>query len=85
MTSFICRNTRSLVTFAVMWLHSTTNGHSPFLICILQIRGGEAEFKFSDIFGVIDTGREHLRQVGCESGQALGQMGIKALVEKDNR
>lgn len=69
----------------VVWLHRITNGHSPFLIGILQIRGGEAEFEFSDIFGVVDSGREHLRQVGRESGQALGQMGVKALVEKDNR
>lgn len=60
-----------------------TNWYSPFLVGILQIRGSEAEFKFSDIFGVIDASRKHLRQVSCESGQALGQMSIKTLVERD--
>lgn len=54
---------------------------SPFLICVLQIRGSEAQLKFTHVFGVIDPSRKHLRQVSCERCQTLRQMGIKALVE----
>ena len=59
------------------------NQHSPFLKSILQIRGTEPQFKFSDIFGVVDASRKHLGQVGCEGSQALRQMSIKTLVGKD--
>lgn len=64
-------------------LYYTINQYSPFLIGVLQIGGSEPELKFSDIFGVIDAGRKHLRQVGCEGGQAIGQVSIKTLVERD--
>lgn len=74
---------RLCLEWLLVCFYCITNWYSPFLVGILQIRGREAEFKFSDIFGVIDTSRKHLRQVGCESGQALGQMSIKTLVERD--
>lgn len=58
------------------------NQYSPFFVGILKIGGGKSEFKFSDVFGVVDASRKHLRQVGGEGGQAFGQMSIKTLKEK---
>lgn len=59
------------------------NRHSPFLEGILQIGRTEPQFKFSDVFGVVDASRKHLGQVSCEGSQALRQMSIKTLVEKE--
>lgn len=68
--------------YQLLWI---INRYSPFFVSIFQIRGREAEFKLSHIFGVIDASRKHLRQISCESGQALRQMSIKTLVRKGQK
>lgn len=55
----------------------------PFLVGVLQVGSGEAEFKLGHVLGVVDAGGEHLSQVGSEGGQTLGQVGVKTLADED--
>lgn len=62
-------------------MSAALSGNSPFLVGVLQVGGGEAQLKLTHVFGVVDSSGKHLGQVRCESGQVLGQMGVKTLAE----